>query len=52
MDIEFENPRHERLAKNFQALAKKYDKKGRTTNAENIRTALDALAAANALAVI
>jgi len=51
MNISFENPRHERLANNFDVLSKKYNKKGQRI-AEEIRTTLDALAAADSLADI
>jgi mRNA-degrading endonuclease YafQ of YafQ-DinJ toxin-antitoxin module len=48
MKISFENPRHERLANDFAALSKKYDKKGQK-NAEEIIATIDALRAANSL---
>jgi len=49
MDLEFENPRHEKQVNNFNALVKKYDKKGQV-NAINIQIALDVLFAADTLA--
>ena len=48
MDISFDDPRHEKLANDFHALSKKYDKRGRKVAAEIITT-LNVLYAANSL---
>jgi mRNA-degrading endonuclease YafQ of YafQ-DinJ toxin-antitoxin module len=48
MNISFENPKHEKLANDFDALSKKYNKKGQKI-AEEIATTLTALAAADSL---
>jgi mRNA-degrading endonuclease YafQ of YafQ-DinJ toxin-antitoxin module len=48
MNISFENPKHERLANDFEALSKKYDKKGQKAAGEIIAT-LDALKIADSL---
>ena len=48
MEISFDDPKHEKLANDFRALSKKYDKKGRKV-AEEIIATLDVLRAANSL---
>lgn len=48
MKIRFDDPKHEELANDFEALAKKYDKKGQK-NAEEIIATIDALRAADTL---
>lgn len=48
MEIRFEDPKHEKLANDFLALSKRYDKKGRKV-AEDIITALDVLKSADSL---
>ena len=48
MELEFENPRHERLVNDFEALGRKYNKKG-VDNATSIISSIDALRAAETL---
>lgn len=48
MDLEFENPKHEKLVNDFRALTKRYDRKGQT-NAEEIIGTIDVLRAAPTL---
>ena len=48
MKIRFDDPKHEALANDFQALSKRYDKKGQK-NAEEIIATIDVLRAANSL---
>jgi mRNA-degrading endonuclease YafQ of YafQ-DinJ toxin-antitoxin module len=48
MNIDFDNPKHEALANNYDALRKKYDKKGQAVAAEIIGV-IDVLLAADTL---
>jgi mRNA-degrading endonuclease YafQ of YafQ-DinJ toxin-antitoxin module len=48
MKLQFDDPKHERLVNDFQALSKRYDKKGQK-NAEEIIATIDVLRAANSL---
>ena len=48
MDIEFDNPKHEALINNHEALSKKYNKNGQDHGTEII-TAMDILSAADTL---
>ncbi|HLY61045.1 MAG TPA: hypothetical protein VKV95_09875 [Terriglobia bacterium] len=48
MNIRFDDPKHEKLANDFDALSKRYDKKGQK-NADEIIATIDALRAANSL---
>lgn len=48
MQIEFDNPKHEALANNFEALSRKYDKRGQKI-ADDILATIEAVRAADCL---
>ena len=48
MEMEFDNPKHETLVNDYEALSRKYDKKGQNT-AEDILVAVEVLKSANTL---
>jgi mRNA-degrading endonuclease YafQ of YafQ-DinJ toxin-antitoxin module len=50
MNIDFDNPRHEKLANDYEALNKRYNKKKGVDSASDILTTLDLLKAAITLA--
>ncbi|MHB8871889.1 MAG: killer suppression protein HigA [Candidatus Doudnabacteria bacterium] len=52
MNIDFDNPKHERLVNDYEALSKRYNKKKGVDSASDILTTLDVLKAAITLADI
>jgi mRNA-degrading endonuclease YafQ of YafQ-DinJ toxin-antitoxin module len=50
MKIEFDNPKHEKLVNDFDALCKRFNKKKGVDHASDILMTLDTLVAANTLA--
>jgi mRNA-degrading endonuclease YafQ of YafQ-DinJ toxin-antitoxin module len=50
MNIEFDNPNHEKLVNDYEALKKRYNKVKGVDSASNIIAVLDVLFAANTLA--
>jgi mRNA-degrading endonuclease YafQ of YafQ-DinJ toxin-antitoxin module len=49
MNIDFDNPKHEKLVNDYETLSKRYNKKG-IDSASDILAAMDVLKAANTLA--
>jgi len=52
MNIEFDNPKHERLVNDSEALSKRYNKKKGVDSASDILSAINVLQAANTLAEV
>lgn len=52
MEIDFDNPKHEKLVNDYEALSKRYNKKKGIDTASDILAAMDVLKAANTLAEV
>lgn len=50
MNLGFDNPKHEASVNDFAALSKRFDRGGRSSNADDILAALEVLRAAESLA--